>query len=82
MIVLYRCCALEVKLCFSAVQFFRTKGSVVEVNSVIMDTCFEFSISLCGRRKEADKVVETNEAVSTFLLNNRMPRPLFSPLYT
>lgn len=82
MIVLYRCCALEEKLCFSAVQFFRTKGSVVEVNSVIMDTCFEFSISLCGWRKEADKVVATNEAVLTFLRNNRMPRPLFSPLYT
>lgn len=44
---------------FFALQFFHTKGSVVEVNSVIMDTCFEFFLSVCGRRKEADKVVAT-----------------------
>lgn len=33
------------EIMFFAVPFFHTKGSAVEVNSVIMDTCFESTIA-------------------------------------
>lgn len=57
MIVLFSvlfCCSFSTggeKLFFSSVPFFHTKGSVVEVNSVIMDTCFEFTMATQDERE-------------------------------
>lgn len=49
MIVLFSvlfCCSFSAgEIIFSSVPFFHTKGSAVEVNSVIMDTCFEFTMA-------------------------------------